>query len=167
MKITRRQLRKLIQESLLREGDVKKMKSTYVHNDDAEAIAKSLLDTDKKKPTFKLHLDKHTAYNAYIKPTGQISGKYHFELIDPKSGIKLDGGGHIEFPGLSDKEGTHLGGEIELAKHLKQSNVDVFLKGDASTHLGLDHGNVHISAPDTAITFGVKGKIGKSKKKHV
>jgi hypothetical protein len=31
----------------------------------------------------------------------------------------------------------------------------------------LDHGNVHIAAPDTAISLGVKGKIGKSKKKHI
>ena len=135
-----------------------------MHSKDADRLANSILKPNKSGPSFKIHLDNHISYDAYIKPTGQIAGKFHFTLVDPESNIQFDAGGHIDIPGFSDKKGTHTAGEVELAKHLKNQNVDIFLRGEAQTHLGLDHGTVHISSPNTAVTFGVKGKLGKRKK---
>jgi len=164
MKITRKQLRKLIQETVLSEAEDKKIDTAIVHNKDADSLANSILKPNKSSPSFKIHLNSHTAYDAYVKPTGQISGKFHFTLVDPTSDIQFDAGGHIDIPGFSDKEDTHAGGEVELAKHLKNQNFDIFLRGEAQTHLDLDHHAVHISLPDTAVTFGVKGTLGKHKK---
>ena len=166
MKITRKQLRKLIFESINEAAS----KGSHVgaaetHSNHADEIAKNIAKPDSKKPAFKIktpHLtDNHTGYEVFIKPTGQVGGSLHGVLHDPETGLQIDGGVHIDLPGLSDEKDSHLGAEFEISKAIKNKNFNIYAKGEAASHLGLDHGSVHISAPTISGQIGIHGTFGK------
>ena len=165
MKITRKQLRKLVQEMMLIESPAKKAGTASVHSDDLDHVVSNILNPSKHAPAFKFHFDKDTSFDAHFKPGGQVEGKYEFILSDPNTGLELDGTALLEFPGFSDKKHHYeTGAQMELIKHLKKNNVDIFLKGELQNEIGLDHGEIKISPLQTSVAFGVKGTLGKGKK---
>ncbi len=54
MKITRKQLRKLIYESILKEEKGDHIGVAKTHNNHAEEIAKNIASSNSKKPAFKI-----------------------------------------------------------------------------------------------------------------
>lgn len=166
MRLTRKQLRKLIYESI-NEAASKGLHvgTAETHDNHADEIAKNIAKPHSKKPAFKIkppHLtDNHSGYDFFIKPTGVIGGGLHGLLHDPESGLQIDGGIHIDLPGLSGKKDSHLGAELEISQAIKNKNFNIYAKGKAASHLGLDHGSVHISAPDLSGEVGIHGTFGK------
>tara|TARA_R110001583_G_scaffold188051_1_gene349700 strand:- start:29 stop:544 length:516 start_codon:yes stop_codon:yes gene_type:complete len=164
MKVTRKVLRRLIIEALLQEekgdhvGEAKTDKKTADH------VAKHIVGPQKGKPAFKIFPDKiegHAGYEVHLTNKGAIGGGLHGELVDPKTGDKIEGGIHIEIPGLSDGEGIHAGAEAEISKAIMGGNLNIFAKGEASAHIGSDHGKVHIGHPEFKGKIGIHGTFGK------
>lgn len=172
MKITRRQLRKLIMETLmLSEGKGEHVGTAETDKKTAKAIAKSIVAPQgpglKKKPSFKIFppgAETHAGYDVFIKDDGKVGGGLHGEV--EYKGRKLAGELHVEIPGLSGEEGIHAAGAAELSQALN-NGFEVYAKGELAAHLGTDHGKIHIGHPEVSGQVGFRGHLGhKKKEKH-
>tara|TARA_B100000287_G_scaffold327019_1_gene311411 strand:- start:142 stop:660 length:519 start_codon:yes stop_codon:yes gene_type:complete len=169
MKITRRELKKLILETILKEEKGKPIKNAKpVDEISADYAAKQIANPQKNKPAFKLFPsfdENHAGYEVYLSKKGDIGGGLHGVLRDPVKGVELKGGIHIDVPVFNKKEkDSHLSAEAEISKALMSGNLSIFAKGEASTHLGAHHGDVHIGHPKLKGKLGIHGTFGKHHK---
>tara|TARA_B100000900_G_scaffold339582_1_gene302096 strand:+ start:969 stop:1490 length:522 start_codon:yes stop_codon:yes gene_type:complete len=169
MKITKRQLIKIIKESILNEGEPSKVGTAEADLKTAKHAASHIADPSKKGPAFMIYPkfdNNHSGYEFHITDKGKVGGGIHGVLVDSEKGLEIEGGVHIELPGLSGEKGSHAGFEAEISKAILDGNLNLFAKGSAGAHLGLDHGKVHISHPEVSGKIGVHGTFGKKGKHH-
>ena len=163
MKLSRREIRKLIYETILLEEKGELVGKANADKHTADHAAEQIKNPKKDVPVFKLFPDfdeKHAGYDFYVAQKGSYGGGLHGVLVDSEKGVEIEGTVHIDIPSLNKKDGIHSAGEIEISKAIASGNLNIYGKGEVATHLGTDHGKIHIGHPETNVKVGVHGTFG-------
>jgi hypothetical protein len=166
MKISRRQLKNIINEMLFLEAKGEHVGKAQAEKHTADHAAEQIANPKKGVPAFKLYPkfdSNHAGYEFHITDKGAVGGGLHGVLVDSEKGLEIEGGVHVEIPGLSGEEGLHSAAEVEISKAIAGGNLNIYAKGEAATHLETDHGKIHIGHPEVKGQVGVHGTFGKGK----